>query len=63
MLPTAVSGTLGVIGVFVGAYMARKTAVEQQRRAELHSACSLVLSTYARWLKTRRNTALLCWHQ
>lgn len=49
LLPTTVSGTLGVIGVFVGAYMARKTSVEQQRRAELHSACSLVLSTYARW--------------
>mgnify|MGYP000738994426 CR=1 FL=1 len=28
-----------------------KTAVEQQRRAELHSACSLVLSTYARWVE------------
>ena len=51
LLLTAVSGTLGVIGVFVGAYMARKTAVEQQRHIELHSACSLVLSTYARWVE------------
>ena len=51
LLLTAVSGTLSVIGVFVGAYMARKTAVEQQRHIELHSACSLVLSTYARWVE------------
>ncbi|MDD6608604.1 MAG: hypothetical protein PUE97_02665 [Subdoligranulum variabile] len=54
LLATAVSGSLGVIGVFVGAYMARKTAVEQQQRTEFYSACSLVLSTYVRWIEEPR---------
>ena len=53
LLATAFSGSLGVIGVFVGAYMARKTAVEQQR-TEFYSACSLVLSTYVRWIEEPR---------
>ena len=54
LLATAVSGALGLIGVFVGAYMARKTAVEQQRRTEFYSACALVLSTYVHWIEEPR---------
>ena len=49
LLPTAVSGALGVIGVFGGAYMTRKTAMEQQRRTEIRNAYAAVLTSYSQW--------------